>query len=62
MCWLLPLSLGDQAHKWFTSLASYSIESFEKLVKLFLGHFTTMATHPITKCLANIRQGNKEIN
>lgn len=31
MCHLFPLTLSEQAHKWFTSLLSHSINYFEQL-------------------------------
>lgn len=39
---LFPLVLGYEAHMWFTSLALYSIDSFEQLTKLLLDQFATM--------------------
>lgn len=42
MCLLFPLTLSEQAHKLFTSLTSYSVNSFEQLGKIFMGHFVAM--------------------
>lgn len=62
-CRPFVLTLSDQAHMWFMSLAPYSIDSFEQLAKLFLGHFATIAPRPATKqCLVNTKQCNDKSN
>lgn len=47
--WLFPLTLGDQAYRWFNSLALTSVESFHQMAQLFLNHFTTMTLGLATK-------------
>lgn len=61
MCRLFPLTLSDQAHRWFTSLTPNSIKSFEQLVRLFLSHFATMAPRLATEQhLSNVWKANDE--
>lgn len=48
-CHLFPITLGDQAYKWFKSLVPISLESFHQLGQLFLSYFVTLALRPTIK-------------
>lgn len=47
-CCLFLLTLSDQVHMWYTSLAPSSMDIFEQLVRLILGHFSAMLPCPTT--------------
>lgn len=62
-CRPFPLTLSNQAYRWFKSWAPNSIDSFHQLVSLFLNHFVNMVPRPASKQIfANIRQGPMESN
>lgn len=48
-CRAFPMSLGDWAHRWFSSLPAGSVRSFTQLGQNFLSYFSALASRPAPK-------------
>lgn len=60
-CRVFPLTLGDEAYRWYNTLPPSSVDSFHQMVQLFFDHFTTITPKLGTKQrLTNIWQFKDE--
>ncbi|KAL6538611.1 hypothetical protein OROGR_012599 [Orobanche gracilis] len=60
-CRMFPLTLGNLAHRWYVSLPSRSIDSFDVLATTFTSYFAAKVVRlEDPHCLMKIRQGKKE--